>query len=1014
MPEFVVEGGLDDRTILEGFKRITAAGEDAGRKIGSAMDQATKPRKLTLTADPSSIVAMRTRLEQLQGQLERVQVGSKNFRELSAQVRTAEASLARAQTAAQGLKGALSGIGSGLAGQLATLGAGVGLAGLFKQSIDRAVQLETITRKLSNTLGQQGAGGALSFTKGLADNLGLSFTTLASTFGSFTAAATAAGVPIETQRQLFAAVAKSAQSLGLSNEELGGSLLALQQTASKGVVSMEELRGQLGERLPIAFGATAKGLGITQQQLIKLVESGKLTASEFFPALTKGLNELSSGSGGPLTAAQNFAILGNELTKLQTSVGEGLLPGVLAFVQGLTGGLQGPLKSELNSVNGAIGFLKEQIKEQAAFGLDTTEATKKLEQLELKAEGVKAALASTNRQEEIKVEVLGLENQRRELERQGVATDAVREKIKLLSQEFFLLSGSAQSVNIGQIFNGLTQETISIVPQVTEELKKTKAEQDQINQQLEIQNAARLRVIRAGRDTTVIDARIVALEKQKSDLAAGIGLAQQDIAAQKKAQEIADENARKKAQLSLDIDRARVQASIQLNALRRQEPVRQADDQIAVGTQLSGLAAAAGQLEQARFDVVRARVQFEIDNAEKLGITQQGLASRAAQQAELQRQALIARFQALLQQQKVEEALLALSQRRAVLDAQAALATARETALKAQLAVIEAKRGGDGKQIGAAIEAARLAGLQVRIAEERVNLLGRIAPIETAISKATAETARQQLLAQGAALGVEQQLRNINTGAAQASQQATGIVTAFKDASGAIVVLSKPLPKEVQDSYGKISENIVTLGEAIDPAQKNAKEFAKSMKASADNAERLTGELTKAANTRPPAIPAPVRSFVRNGEIVITNTPSRFTGGAVEAGGRYRINDGPGAASLGQESFLSRAGDLSLIRNPLNSTWTAPTAGIVLPAAVTDTLKSRGAFTAGGGVARRAAAAAGGIRAGGTDPAVVQLQLAVTHLANQVRELNKKEWTVRQRVTNSAGTTQVRLLNGLM
>jgi hypothetical protein len=45
---------------------------------------------------------------------------------------------------------------------------------------------------------------------------------------------------------------------------------------------------------------------------------------------------------------------------------------------------------------------------------------------------------------------------------------------------------------------------------------------------------------------------------------------------------------------------------------------------------------------------------------------------------------------------------------------------------------------------------------------------------------------------------------------------------------------------------------------------------------------------------------------------------------------------------------------------------------------------------------------------------VVHLRLAVDHLAAQVKVLNQKEWTVRQRVTNSAGTTQVRLLNGLM
>jgi len=219
---------------------------------------------------------------------------------------------------------------------IATFGLGVTAVNFLKGSIDSAVELETITRKLSNTLGEQGAARALGVTRGLADQLGLSFTTLAGTFGSFTAAATAAGTPLKVQEDLFAAVAKSAQALGLSNDELSGSLLALQQIASKGTVQMEELRGQLGERLPIAFGAAAKGLGLTQQELIKLVETGRLTSDQFFPALTKGLNELTAAAGGAPTAAQNFQKLGNAWKDLQTSFGQNLLPQVIEGVKVLS------------------------------------------------------------------------------------------------------------------------------------------------------------------------------------------------------------------------------------------------------------------------------------------------------------------------------------------------------------------------------------------------------------------------------------------------------------------------------------------------------------------------------------------------------------------------------------------------------------------------------------------------------------------------------------------------------
>ena len=123
-----------------------------------------------------------------------------------------------------------------LSGTLGTLAIGE----FLRQSVQSAIELETVTRKLTNSLGEQGAAGALAFTRGLSDELGLSFKTLVGTFSSFTAAATAAGVPLQQQKDLFAAVSKAAQQLSLSDDELQGSLLALQQVASKGVVQMEE------------------------------------------------------------------------------------------------------------------------------------------------------------------------------------------------------------------------------------------------------------------------------------------------------------------------------------------------------------------------------------------------------------------------------------------------------------------------------------------------------------------------------------------------------------------------------------------------------------------------------------------------------------------------------------------------------------------------------------------------------------------------------------------------------
>jgi len=312
--------GVDDAPLRAGFERARQLAQRAGDAIVKG-----------LSGNGGTLNGLNLKLSLLQTELGKVQIGTKYFRELRQEIEKTQKALDKAQGVGGG--GAIFG---GLAGGLAGVGLGAAGVNFLRESINAAVELESITKKLTNTLGDQGAAGALSFTQGLSDKLGLSFKTLANSFGSFTAAASAANVPLDVQKNLFAAVARAGQQLGLSNDEINGSLLALQQIASKGNVQMEELRGQLGERLPIAFAAAANGLGVTQQQLIKLIETGKLSAQDFFPALTKGLNDLTASSSGAPTAAQNFQKLANAWDKLQTSFGTNLLPTVTATVNDLT------------------------------------------------------------------------------------------------------------------------------------------------------------------------------------------------------------------------------------------------------------------------------------------------------------------------------------------------------------------------------------------------------------------------------------------------------------------------------------------------------------------------------------------------------------------------------------------------------------------------------------------------------------------------------------------------------
>ena len=68
--------------------------------------------------------------------------------------------------------------------------------------------------------------------------------------------------------------------MGLSVENQERAFLALNQMMSKGTVQAEELRGQLGEALPGAFGIMAKAVGVTEKELQNMMKAGEVLADE--------------------------------------------------------------------------------------------------------------------------------------------------------------------------------------------------------------------------------------------------------------------------------------------------------------------------------------------------------------------------------------------------------------------------------------------------------------------------------------------------------------------------------------------------------------------------------------------------------------------------------------------------------------------------------------------------------------------------------------------------------------
>lgn len=90
-----------------------------------------------------------------------------------------------------------------------------------------------------------------------------------------------AGFSTNETDKVFRAIAASIIATGGNAEKLNAALNATSQVFSKGKVSAEELRQQIGERLPGAFTIFAQSLGKTPAELDKALEDGKVTLADF-------------------------------------------------------------------------------------------------------------------------------------------------------------------------------------------------------------------------------------------------------------------------------------------------------------------------------------------------------------------------------------------------------------------------------------------------------------------------------------------------------------------------------------------------------------------------------------------------------------------------------------------------------------------------------------------------------------------------------------------------------------
>lgn len=218
--------------------------------------------------------------------------GKQRIKELERELRAATNQLTLADKAADLFANSM---GQIAAGNLIADGIGSiieQIKGMGREFVEANLRMERLTRTMTVITGSaEGAAEKIRFLRETANTAGVSIGAVTDSFIRFQASASASGIAAEEVDSIFKAVTVSGSRMGMTSDRVALALDALGQIASKNTVSMEELRQQLGDSLPGAFAITAKGLDITTEKLVKMVENGELVAGEFFPAFKRGLEE---------------------------------------------------------------------------------------------------------------------------------------------------------------------------------------------------------------------------------------------------------------------------------------------------------------------------------------------------------------------------------------------------------------------------------------------------------------------------------------------------------------------------------------------------------------------------------------------------------------------------------------------------------------------------------------------------------------------------------------------------
>jgi tape measure domain-containing protein len=177
--------------------------------------------------------------------------------------------------------------GSSMGSTFSSLKAGfaaLGVGALATEIFQTSSKLEGLSLAIKATsIDSVDANKNLQFLNDLTKKMPIDLEAAYEGFKTFNGGLMGTALHGEKGRKVFEQVATGAAGMQLTAEQTKGAFLALGQMMSKGTVQAEELRGQLGERIPGAFGMMAEALGVTTKQLGEMMQKGEVLAVDAVP-----------------------------------------------------------------------------------------------------------------------------------------------------------------------------------------------------------------------------------------------------------------------------------------------------------------------------------------------------------------------------------------------------------------------------------------------------------------------------------------------------------------------------------------------------------------------------------------------------------------------------------------------------------------------------------------------------------------------------------------------------------